>query len=122
MNNKYSKPPLGLRPLRHAMFEREKEILAAMQRYNEAEKPIPKNWEDELIWVKMYQEIPIFSNRQIEESSILEEKNTNKIAEPPCKHCYFFQLNSDTFICTNAGEMFSDFSCFHPKSKFKEKL
>jgi hypothetical protein len=42
------RPPLGLRPIHIAIFERQKEILEAMERYVDAGKDIPHEWIEEL--------------------------------------------------------------------------
>ena len=42
------KPPLGLRPKRFSDMDRVAEILEAMDRYNSALEPIPREWFDEL--------------------------------------------------------------------------
>lgn len=45
---KEEKPPLGLMPRRILYLQRQKEIILAMNRYNEAGKNIPEEWIDEL--------------------------------------------------------------------------
>ena len=46
--NKYKKPPLGLRPRIIWLNEREIELLEAMERYEKAGKEIPETWNMEL--------------------------------------------------------------------------
>lgn len=45
------KPPLGLKPRCVHDGERAMAIMAAMKRYIEKHKPIPKEWADELLAV-----------------------------------------------------------------------
>ena len=49
--NKYKKPPLGLRPRIIWLNEREIELLEAMERYEKAGKEIPEMWSMELAWI-----------------------------------------------------------------------
>ena len=49
--NKYKKPPLGLRPRIIWLNEREIELLEAMERYEKAGKEIPETWNMELAWI-----------------------------------------------------------------------
>ena len=49
--NKYKKPPLGLRPRIIWLNEREIELLEAMDRYEKAGKEIPVMWGMELAWI-----------------------------------------------------------------------
>lgn len=42
------KPPLGLRPRWIATGQRAEEIVAAITRYNDAKKEVPKEWREEL--------------------------------------------------------------------------
>lgn len=46
--NIYIKPPLGLNPRWSHDLERVEEILAAMNRYTDANDPTPKEWIEEL--------------------------------------------------------------------------
>lgn len=48
---KYEKPPLGLRPRIIWLNEREIELLEAMERYEKAGKEIPEMWSMELAWI-----------------------------------------------------------------------
>ncbi|BDD79631.1 hypothetical protein [Burkholderia phage FLC9] len=48
MANENVKPPLGLRPRFIVAEERAREITAAMSRYFDADKEIPKEWHEEL--------------------------------------------------------------------------
>lgn len=48
MNGSYNKPPLGLEPRRIHDYQRVKDIVAAMNRYIEADKVIPTEWVEEL--------------------------------------------------------------------------
>ena len=43
-----NKPPLGLKPRWLHEMHRIQEIIDAMKRYSEVEKPIPTEWVDEL--------------------------------------------------------------------------
>lgn len=51
MQQKYEKPPIGLRPRIIWLNEREIEILEAMDRYEKAGKEIPVMWGMELAWI-----------------------------------------------------------------------
>lgn len=52
MQQKYEKPPIGLRPRIIWLNEREMELLEAMERYEKAGKEIPILWGVELAWVR----------------------------------------------------------------------
>lgn len=51
VQQKYEKPPLGLRPRIIWLNEREMELLEAMERYEKAGKEIPEMWGMELAWI-----------------------------------------------------------------------
>lgn len=48
MEEKFERPPLGLRPRWIVQALRIREILEAIDRYVSAGKPIPEDWSDEL--------------------------------------------------------------------------
>ena len=50
--NSYKKPPIGITPRWLLDEEREIEIKEAINRYNEAEYPIPYEWIEELIEIQ----------------------------------------------------------------------
>lgn len=47
-NNEHMKPPVGLKPKRIHDSERLKDLIDAIERYSDAELPIPKEWVEEL--------------------------------------------------------------------------
>lgn len=51
VQQKYEKPPIGLRPRIIWLNEREMELLEAMERYEKAGKEIPEMWNMELAWI-----------------------------------------------------------------------
>lgn len=51
MQQKYEKPPIGLRPRIIWLNEREMEITEAIERYQEAGKEVPEVWRMELAWI-----------------------------------------------------------------------
>ncbi len=44
MDEKFEKPPLGLRPRWVVLKHRLQEIDEAIQRYNKVSKPVPEDW------------------------------------------------------------------------------
>lgn len=55
-DEKKSKPPLGLEPRKIHDYARIKDIVAAMNRYVEADKLIPSEWVEELLYLVLHYE------------------------------------------------------------------
>lgn len=51
VQQKYEKPPIGLRPRIIWLNEREMEITEAIERYQEVGKEVPEVWRMELAWI-----------------------------------------------------------------------
>lgn len=52
VQQKYEKPPIGLRPRIIWLNEREMEICEAIERFEKAGEEIPIMWREELSWIK----------------------------------------------------------------------